>query len=264
VKSLFLVLIISTYLGAWAQTSVPRNGPHLETDLIEKYEKDIEKKKLSAKDVQKRNRRTIKRMQELPLPSKEGGRVSISQNEANEIVQKMRLHPVVGNEALKIYDPEGCIGFCFGRATWAHLELIKRKVNPASTVKAFVVGSMVEGDSIWGWHVSDFVRSDDGEWRALDEATGAVTLQEWLDYWRAQDDSGKVRLYMTDPRKFTAETGAYEDSHMREFYDGYFIDMFQDEGIAAAYMKVQFPSAKPKERQRTDSPGLLCKEIFAN
>ncbi|MBI5240264.1 MAG: hypothetical protein HY926_07305 [Elusimicrobia bacterium] len=113
-------------------------------------------------------------------------------------------HPVAGlddERKLAKYDPQGFIGFCFGRAMAAHLLARQMGLAESSVRKLFAVGDLREGEEPqWRFHVAALVRGDDGAWYAIDPIMeGPMTAVAWLsEVRRAWDKTGKARFYLTE------------------------------------------------------------------
>ncbi len=164
----------------------------------------------------------------------------LSVENGQRIIDESIKNPVVSSTPVVNYDPDSKgIGYCFGRAMFAHLYLVLAGYNRANIKKAFIVGPMMK--RAWGWHMVTIVQSKDAEgkeiWLALDPNFGKpVEMKEWYDYWLTTSDNGKLRLYITESSKFAISTGRYNDRTLsNKFYHGYFKDMrkwFEDNDIS--------------------------------
>lgn len=111
------------------------------------------------------------------------------------------------------YDPNGDLGFCFGRAMWVHHLLRKRQIAQGDIAKLFVVGKLSYRDLMWDFHVTTLVRAQDKTWWAIDSLYDKpLPAVEWMQ--RAQKlgaNQKRPELFFafTDPRKFQAGHGAY-------------------------------------------------------
>jgi hypothetical protein len=98
------------------------------------------------------------------------------------------------------YDPQGFIGFCFGRAMAVHLLARQSGLAEDSVRKLFVIGDLREGaDPEWRFHVTAVVKGEDGLWYAIDPIMdGPLTMAAWMAEVRGIWDKGrKARFYMT-------------------------------------------------------------------
>lgn len=166
------------------------------------------------------------------LPKRKDG---VSMTEALEVLNDAATSEVVGYAQHAKYDPKQNIGFCFGRAMFIHLDLLTRKVNKSSVYKAFIVGSMKSGGITWGFHVATVVRSDDGQFYAIDPNFGWImTVREWFDYYAAMDVDKKLRIFIAPASKFGPSARKYTPFDMKDkFYNKYFEDMLQYYRLAA-------------------------------
>ncbi len=135
------------------------------------------------------------------------------------------------------YDTKGTIGFCFGRATIAHMEAIVREVHPDAVKKIWIAGDM----GVWGHHVATMVHTEKG-WRVLDTNQGRlVTPDQWIDIYmkEKQKNAKDIMIYITqagrfgpyDTRSYNAidlfNTNSDEFVKAKDYFNGYFHDYFQ-------------------------------------
>lgn len=154
---------------------------------------------------------------------------SISREQAQNLMDAMNAHPVVGKGAAARYDPDGFMGFCFGRATWSHLELLRRGVRKEPIRKVWAIGSIIGPGASWRYHVATIVRSSEGGWWALDNYLDRlVTLEEWAERMQAMNPDGKLRVYHTEARRLGPYPGKYSKRNLHlQDYRGYFEDMLR-------------------------------------
>ncbi len=136
------------------------------------------------------------------------------------------------------YDTKGTIGFCFGRATIAHMEAIARNIHPDSVKKIWIAGDMKE----WGHHVATMIFTDKG-WMVLDTNIGKpVTVDFWLNYYKPFKNpkaDKEVMAFITqagrfgpyDTRAYNAvdlfNTNSAEYDKAKDYFNGYFHDYFE-------------------------------------
>jgi len=145
----------------------------------------------------------------------------------DKIYEMLSRHPLAKFLNGQRFDPQGSIGFCFGRAMTAHIEAMQMNLDQNSVRKVFVVGKMraIGSDITWQFHVATTVKNTQGGWTVIDPFVGKPTsLEAWYDYMYKQDIHGTLRLYVTDATRLGATTsGRYNKAHlMSEFYNGYF------------------------------------------
>lgn len=152
---------------------------------------------------------------------------------AYKIVSEMNHHPVIAMYHSNKYDPDNQgIGFCFGRAMYANLDLVYHNLDRDSIRKAFVIGSMETGDGAkWGWHVATIARVESvdraQEWIVLDPITGATDLNSWYRHMYDRYSTDKqLALFITEAAKFGPGGYRYEESAVADpFYNDYFQDL---------------------------------------
>lgn len=150
-------------------------------------------------------------------------RPGFSVRDGEALLSLMRTHPVVGLAATATYDPAGEVGFCFGRAAFAHGELLRAGVSPSDIVKIFAVGHFSLNFRTWDYHVATAVRGANDQWLVIDGLRDHVTsVDEWMSDVRAMDQDARhptIRFYFTPPRKFLPTPGEY--SRAAFAYPGY-------------------------------------------
>lgn len=68
---------------------------------------------------------------------------SLSQDDAQNLLDHVTDHPIVGNRSAGHYDHDGGnVGFCFGRAAYVHMALLKMGVHPSRILKIFSMGGL--------------------------------------------------------------------------------------------------------------------------
>ncbi len=162
-------------------------------------------------------------------------REAISRKQAQKLLNSISPHPVVGQRAYDSYNREGTeIGYCFGRATYVHLALLKMGVKKDAIKKIWTVG-LTGGQVNWIYHVATAVRTTDGNWTVIDNFVGRlITAQEWATQMRGMTIDGKKATYITDAKKFGPQTGKYTRvqlglglSRETDFYKNYFGDLLK-------------------------------------
>jgi hypothetical protein len=159
----------------------------------------------------------------------------VTKEEGDLLYKELAQDKVHQNHAC--YDPKGTVGFCFGRATIAHMEALIRGLNPDSIRKVWIAGDMDK----WGHHVATMVKSKDG-WYVIDTNLGRlVTIEEWIDYYKPYKKKGAKEIMVFISRAdrfgpydsqnyngvnlFNTTTTNYDRS--ADFYRGYFQDYFE-------------------------------------
>ena len=185
----------------------------------------------------KASNEVLKNLVNMPYRPKKiaGKKVEIFQEDSEVIYKAMAQSKVHKNH--DCYDTKGTIGFCFGRATIAHMEAIIRNVHPESVKKIWIAGDMDK----WGHHVATIIYTERG-WMVLDtEMAGPVDVKTWIDTcmkWK-KTRSKELMIFITqagrygpyDNRAYNAvdlfnTTGATFDKS-QDYFKGYFYDYFQ-------------------------------------
>lgn len=135
--------------------------------------------------------------------------VSLTLSDADrlKVFQQVSNHPVTDLQNLGKYDPDGFIGFCFGRAMGTHLLSRKLGLAADSVRKLFILGDLRSGnDPEWRFHVTTLVKgAETNGWYAIDPIMtpptapgGPLTLEEWvLIVRKVWDKKGLAKLYLT-------------------------------------------------------------------
>ncbi len=205
----------------------------VEQDLIQVY--DVEVAGKTAAEVAAMNLKTIESIHdEIPFRSTSTRGVWINETVANRLVDLTYENPVV-NPGLKKYDPKRNIGFCFGRATFIHLMLLKMGLQKNSIRKIWAIGPMNTGEITWRYHVATMAYTKKNGWLVLDTNHGAaVSAQEWIATYSKMSTDGKLRFYTSDASKLSFMIGKYSRLQLgmdinqeRDYYRGYFKDMME-------------------------------------
>lgn len=150
---------------------------------------------------------------------------------ADDVLKSLFESSVAGPSAIKKYDPTGEVGFCFGRATYVHLELIRRGFDANKIGKIFAVGNLSYQKRLWDFHVATFIWDDDSILVIDDTVKTVLTLEQWIQAVQRFDFdplAPMMLVYLTDPIKFHPALGSYQKSDFeRDIYRGYFVDLLQ-------------------------------------
>jgi hypothetical protein len=154
----------------------------------------------------------------------------VNQARAQQILELLKANPIAGSEHIKNYDADREVGFCFGRATYVHMELLRRKVLPEHIVKIFALGNLRSRNEKWEFHVVIAVLGSENTWWVIDELSKDIlNLKDWMDQFKAYSKNPKeprIRYYITDAAKFHPALGAYKNEELRfEYYNNYFVDL---------------------------------------
>ncbi len=238
VISLFLVIqLLGNYLTAQTSwVSIP-----IRQDLNQTRLQEIN----SGQDLSILNQELLNSL-DLLSPSISLGRASGITLAQGQLLIDHLLIEDAEQKKIKDYDPQGNLGFCFGRAVKIHLELLRYGVNKNSIKKIFVIGPMSVPGMIWQFHVATIVKDfDSNQWWALDmNLKEPVKVSEWMKFYERfstdkefrlfrkplLDRTKSLRFYITEPQKIAPISWEYNikpGGLFDPFYNDYFKDMFQ-------------------------------------
>lgn len=188
--------------------------------------------RMSPVAVQSRNRTLLESLGRAPRATESLSRTKprlagVTRVQAGEILRSVMNNPIASLNAIEKYDPEGGIGFCFGRAMTAHLESLMYGLAKPAIKKLWAVGDLRTGDTEWGWHVTTIVRSRTGGWYTIDPIFGTVlTVEQWYREMQRMDYDGKMMLYVSDAPQFAPDGSTYQmDDLLMKSYNQYFRDL---------------------------------------
>lgn len=131
----------------------------------------------------------------------------LTSEERTQLLYLVVTNPVATLSKEAEYDPNGDIGFCFGRAMTAHLIARKLHLQETSIRKLFIIGDLRSGaNPEWRFHVTTLVLGEDGNWYAIDPIMRApigpgtpMPTENWIatvqSVW---DKNKKAFLYVVD------------------------------------------------------------------
>lgn len=191
----------------------------------ENFVDQFKKEKSQKKDLLKENRRVLADLQKTPTDQ------VLTPEQASGLRNFLIQHPIAGDAGIKKYSgSNGTLGFCYGRATLAHVELLRRGVEAKNIRKLFILGEMRYQNQIWELHVATLAPKAGGGWWVMD---GLFDQQYELKDWyqkilsiAVNEQKPIVRIYSSDPIKFLPISGAYSEKDMyRPEYNGFFQDL---------------------------------------
>lgn len=196
----------------------------------------VEKEFLSPADVSAENKRLLETLQAYTpqLPSRRWAMIPLTK--ATALLRAMQTHPVIGYTASAKYDrPDVGIGYCFGRATYAHLMLLKMGVQKESIMKIWAAGEMKGANHSWAFHVATITFTPEMGWVAIDTNHNTpITAEQWMTTYQKQSTDQKLRFYVTPAEKFSFEIGKYDRVQLgldlqreQDWYQHYFVDLMR-------------------------------------
>ena len=135
------------------------------------------------------------------------------------VYRELVEHPVAKEQNVSPFDPNGDLGYCFGRALLVHSLLRKKKIPQRDIAKLFIVGKLTYRHLMWDFHVTTLVRGQDKGWWAIDSLyEKPLPATEWMkraENLATNQKRPEVLFALTDPRKFQAGHGSYRAEHLR-------------------------------------------------
>lgn len=200
---------------------------------------------------------------------------AITPQQAQRLLNTINNHPVVGFNSYGFYNRSGTeIGFCFGRAAYVHLALLRMGVKKDAIKKIWTIGE-TGGSVNWIFHVATVVRTTDGKWTAIDSYVGSlISANDWATQMRAMTTDGRKATFITSAEKFTPSLGKYSRVQLgldldrgTDWYQHYFrdlvdwfkgtdsLDFFENHGITRVDGKPLSTSSRLR--------GQKCRQAFS-
>ena len=236
-----LVLISLSSSVGWAQSRCEglfsdRSGERkILRDLSLREVMENETAGKTSEQIAEMNEKTISDIEaEIPWIAYGKRKTAISFATAEMLRSEIHNNPVVKPFNEKYSQPGTSIGYCFGRATFVHMMLLKLGLQKQSIQKIWAVGRMKAGGIYWQFHVATMAYSEKDGWLVIDSNhMHPLPVREWIKHYNAQAEDGRVRFYATDASKFTFELGQYNRIQLgldvsadKDWYKHYFKDMF--------------------------------------
>jgi len=126
----------------------------------------------------------------------------LSAAQRQELWTAVFRHPVAGLDdkaKLAKYDPQGFIGFCFGRSMTVHLLARQLGLREDAVSALFTIGELHVSEQVtWRFHVTALVKGEDGLWYAIDPImAGPMSAAAWIAQVRASwDAKRKAKFYL--------------------------------------------------------------------
>lgn len=264
VKNWGILWLTIIFCQALQAQNLPQWKLEAREDLYAQDWERQEESSFNAKTVHQKNRLMIQAIEKSEVNPQDHRATALSPKEIRKLYNYAVQHPIAGIQALKKYDPEGHIGFCFGRALFVHLELLRRGVSKDSIKKVFVVGEMIEGTLgsteviNWQFHVATAVRDTNGEWWVIDPSYELMKIRDWYRYMRTMSPDKTLSLFVTQTAKIGPSAWEYNTQPgglLDSFYNDYFKDLF-------AYFKKNKP-VKDYRKKSAIADGQSCRRATA-
>jgi len=235
-----LILVSFASSAAWAEgrceglfgSRLQIRKELLDADLSERFEQETAGK--TAEEITAMNEKMMAELDaEIPDKTSSRQKSSISVATADFLRKQILENPVVNPSSSKYDQKDVSIGYCFGRATFVHMMLLKMGVQKESIQKIWAVGPMKAGGIMWQFHVATMAYTTQG-WTVIDSNHyQPMPVRDWIAHYGSQTENGKIRFYATDAGKFAFEIGKYTRTQLgldmpaeRDWYKHYFKDMF--------------------------------------
>jgi Glutaminase len=159
------------------------------------------------------NEKVIGDLNRWPQPKGTKDRLpGLNDSQVNALYRKVENNKVASVCSVDKYDPENKgIGFCFGRATTAHIEALRAGIDKDQIRKVWAVGNFKTGMGSWRYHVATIVRGENGNWMAIDPIFGRpLTVEEWYSSMKKYEDpldTRNMRMFTTEAKRFGPMTG---------------------------------------------------------
>ncbi|MEQ1875163.1 MAG: hypothetical protein ABL958_00865 [Bdellovibrionia bacterium] len=218
----------------------PLGRSAIEQDLIKVFEKELrdagkvgeateasENDSAISEKFAKKNQELFAEIEKIAQSEPATG---VTKAQAQAILDKISKHPIVSEKnSLKYDTPSGQIGYCFGKAAYIHVELVRRGIGPNAVAKVFALGPLIHTGRGWDFHVATAVRAAEGGWWVIDGLEPKVmTLDQWRKNvlsWAQSLKTPLVRFYFSDATKLNPTPGNYEARVREPHYKGYFKDL---------------------------------------
>lgn len=203
-----------------------------EANLREVMQRETARK--TKEEVMVMNEKTLADIEaEIPAVNSGKQKTVISMKAADLLRNEIYNNPVVKPMNKKYEQESTSIGYCFGRATFVHLMLLKMGLQKESIQKIWAVGSMKAGGINWQFHVATMAFVENVGWTVIDSNhMYPMPIRDWMAHYYRQSEDGMVRFYASDANKFAFEVGKYSRLQMgldmtpdRDWYKNYFKDM---------------------------------------
>ncbi len=191
------------------------------------------------------NAQILDSLKSIPFDPKSSKRkVGLSDADIQKLYRDVADHPVASLSYVNNYDKMNRgMGYCFGRATTAHIKALLNGADKSSVRKIWAVGDLETGTSSWRYHVATMVRNSKGEWIAIDPIMGkAIPVEKWYQEMKKYDSGKNMRIFDTEAKRFGPKTPSkYSPRELNnQVYENYFKDLmetFQDEAKDLAAKK---------------------------
>ncbi|MGZ3691553.1 MAG: protein-glutamine glutaminase family protein, partial [Pseudobdellovibrio sp.] len=190
---------------------------------------------------------TIKALNDWPTETANAKRLSgLDNKQIKELYAKVENNETAGLCNINKYDPNGEIGFCFGRATTAHIEALRAGISKDQVRKVWAVGHFKTGSAEWRYHVTTIVRNTEGRWIAIDPIFDRpIPVEQWYKEMQGFDVENNMRLFSTRAERFGPDEGAkYTPGQLKaSYFNNYFKDLMEGFRRQNSDLRLRRPSS---------------------
>lgn len=196
------------------------------------------------------NKSVLENLKNIPVNPNPGKRkAGLSSKEIQQLFREVSDHPVASLSKVENYEKNSPgMGFCFGRATTAHIKALMAGADKSSIRKVWALGDLETGDTSWRYHVTTIIRDNKGAWHAIDPIMGRVMpVEQWYNQMKKFDTkSGNMRIFDTEPKRFGPDNPSkYSPKALKnKVYENYFTDLmgsFKEETSELIKMRTATP-----------------------
>lgn len=183
---------------------------------------------LPPSTIRKFNDRLLKVLEEDSVEEVgEGSLVSrMTNKEAKKFYKNFKENPI-SSCYLDYEKPGVTVGFCFARASIAHVEALRVGVEPTSIKKIWVIGDMGH----WGHHVAPMIKTENG-WMVFDDIFGLVSPRAWIEEMELHTEGKQLMYFVSGAERFgPSNNNTYSPVDLfgngeSDYYNGFFKDYF--------------------------------------
>ncbi len=201
--------------------------------ILENVEQDLFKiPRGSPEEALIKNNLALKNLDELKIaPASSFKKTGLEEREINQLFRKVSDNPVASLSRVDDYSVNTPgMGYCFGRATTAHIKALGSGLNKQSVRKVWALGDLKTGDINWRYHVTTIVRDTNGKWHAIDPIFGrSMSVEDWYKEMKKFDSKGDMRIFDTPAQRFgPTSPSKYSPQVLKDSsYENYFTDLMK-------------------------------------
>lgn len=183
---------------------------------------------MTPANIRKFNKGLLKALEtdDVDEVSTPGSVTRLSMSEARQFYKDFKKNPI-SSCYLQYEKPGVTVGFCFARASIAHVEALRRGVDTRSVKKIWVIGDMGH----WGHHVATMIKTEEG-WMVFDDIFGFVTPRDWIAEMELHTEGKQLMYFASSAERFgPASNSSYSPvdlfgTEQSDYYNGFFKDYF--------------------------------------